>query len=93
MRGSKTTAIAPIKTIVKILKKQGIENISYGIIISIKGRKDHRVSIKHNSQSGAHLLTVTGKRYKQELRIYDVVSKEVILKILKENLGEQFRVL
>ncbi len=67
--------------------------MSYGIIVSIKGRRDHRVTIKHNSESGAHLLTVAGKRYKQEFRIYDNVSREVILNILKENLGEAFRIL
>ena len=93
MRGSKTTAIEPVKLINKILKKHGITNISYGIIISIKGRRDHRATVKHFSESGAHLLTVTGKRYKQEFRIYDDVSPEVILTILKENLGEQFRIL
>ena len=93
MRGSKTTAINSIKKIVKILKKQGITNISYGIIVSIKGRRDHIATIKYNSESGAHLITVTGKRYKQEFRIYDDVSKEVILRLLKEKLGEAFRVL
>lgn len=93
MRGSKTTAIDPVKKMVKILKKQGITNISYGIIISIKGRRDHRVTVKHNSESGAHLLTLTGKRYKQEFRIYDDVSREVILNILREKLGEVFRIL
>ncbi|MCD5390157.1 MAG: hypothetical protein LR005_02125 [Candidatus Pacebacteria bacterium] len=93
MRGSKTTATDPVKKMVKILKKQGITNISYGIIISIKGRRDHRATIKHNSESGAHLLTITGKRYKQEFRIYDDVSREVILNILKDKLGEAFRIL
>ncbi len=93
MRGSKTTATDPVKKIKKILHKNGITNTSYGIIISIKGRRDHRATIKHNSESGAHLLTVTGKRYKQEFRIYDDVSKDVILHILEKNLGEAFRIL
>ena len=93
MRGSKTTAIEPVKVIIKILKKQDITNISFGIIITVKGRRDHRVTIKHTSESGAHLLTITGKKYKQQLRIYDAVSSEVILNILKKNLGEQFRIL
>lgn len=93
MRGSKTTAIDSVKIINKVLKKYEITNTSYGIIISIKGRRDHRTTIKHNSESGCHLLTVTGKRYKQEFRIYDDVSVEVILNILKQNLGEQFRIL
>lgn len=93
MRGSKTTAIDAVKKISKILQKNGINNISYGIIVSIKGRRDHRATIKHNSESGAHLLTVTGKRYKQEFRIYDEVSKEVILSILEKKLGEAFRIL
>lgn len=93
MRGSKTTAIDAVKIINKILKKYHITNTSYGIIISIKGRRDHRATVKHTSESGAHLLTVTGKRYKQQFRIYDEVSKDVILNILKENLGEQFRIL
>jgi len=93
MRGSKTTAIHSVKVINKLLKKQGIVNTSYGIIISIKGRRDHRTTVKHNSESGAHLLTVTGKMYKQEFRIYDDVSPEVIMNILKDNLGEQFRIL
>ena len=93
MRGSKTTAIDPVKVVNKLLKKHNITNTSYGIIISIKGRRDHRSTIKHVSESGCHLLTITGKRYKQQFRIYDDVSKEVILEILKNNLGEQFRVL
>ncbi len=93
MRGSKTTAIEPVKIINKLLKKQNITNTSYGIIISIKGRKDHRITVKLTSESGCHLMTVTGKMYKQQFRIYDDVSPEVILNILKENLGEQFRIL
>ena len=93
MRGKKTTATDPVKKIEKVLKKQGINDISYGIIVSIKGRRDHRTTIKHSSESGAHLLTITGKRYKQELRIYDDISPEVILNILKEKLGEAFRIL
>lgn len=93
MRGNKTTAINSVKIINKLLKKYGITNTSYGIIISIKGRRDHRTTIKHSSESGAHLLTVTGKMYKQEFRIYDDVSPDVIINILKENLGEQFRIL
>ena len=93
MRGNKTTAIASVRTINTVLRKHGITNTSFGIIVSIKGRRDHRTTIKHRSESGAHLLTVTGKRYKQEFRIYDDVSPEVIMNILKQNLGEQFRVL
>lgn len=93
MRGSKTTATDPVRKIVKILHKQNITNTSYGIIVSVKGRRDHRATIKHSSESGAHLLTVTGKRYKQELRIYDEVSPEVIMDILEKNLGEAFRIL
>ena len=93
MRGNKTTAIDGVKIINKLLKKYGIVNTSYGIIISIKGRRDHRTSVKHNSETGCHLLTITGKRYKQEFRIYDDVSPEVIMNILRENLGEQFRIL
>ena len=93
MRGSKTTAIEPVKIINKILKKHGITNTSFGIIVSVKGRRDHRATLKHSSQSGSHLLTVTAKKYKQEFRIYDDVSPEVIMNILKQNLGEQFRIL
>lgn len=93
MRGNKTTAIDGVKVINSLLNKHGITNTSFGIIISIKGRRDHRTTIKHSSESGAHLLTVTSKRYKQEFRIYDDVSFEVIMNILKQNLGEQFRIL
>ena len=93
MRGNKTTAIAPVKKIAHLLKKHELHNLSYGIIVSIKGRRDHRATIKHTQESGAHLLTITGKRYKQELRIYDNTSREFILKLLKENLGESFRIL
>lgn len=93
MRGNKTTAIDAVRVINKILKKYGIINTSYGIIISIKGRRDHRAAVKHSSKTGCHLLTVTGKRYKQEFRIYDDVSKDVIMNILTENLGEQFRIM
>jgi len=93
MRGNKTTAIESVKIINKLLKKHRITNTSYGIIVSVKGRRDHRTTVKHTSESGAHLLTVTGKRYKQQFRIYDDVSPEVIMNILRENLGEQFRIL
>ena len=93
MRGNKTTAIDSVKLIQKILHKHGITNTSFGIIVSIKGRRDHRTTIKHRSESGAHLLTVTGKMYKQEFRIYDDVSPNVILGILEKSLGEQFRIL
>jgi len=93
MRGNKTTAIDGVKVINKLLKKKGITNTSFGIIISIKGRRDHRTTVKHTSLSGAHLLTITSKMYKQEFRIYDDVSPEVIMDILRDNLGEQFRIL
>lgn len=93
MRGNKTTAIDPVKVINKLLKKHRITNTSYGIIVSIKGRRDHRVTIKHTSKTGCHLLTVTGKMYKQEFRIYDDVSAVVIIDILQNNLGERFRIL
>ncbi len=81
------------KHINKLLKKHGITNTSYGIIIFIKDRRDHQTTIKCKSESGSHLLTVTGKMHKQEFRIYDDVSHELILNILKQNLGEQFRIL
>ena len=93
MRGNKTTATEPVKQINKLLKRHGITKTSYGIIVFIRGRRDHRTTVKHSSETGSHLLTVTGKMYKQEFRIYDDVSPEVILNILKQNLGEQFRVL
>ena len=93
MRGSKTTAIESVKTINKVLKKHGITNTSYGVIVFVKGRRDHRTTVKHSSESGSHLLTVTAKMYKQQFRIYDDVSPTVILNILKQNLGEQFRIL
>ena len=93
MRGSKTTAIDPARKITKILKKEGLHNISYGIIVSVQKRRDHRISIKLSYESGAQLLSITGKRYKQELRIYDDISREKILQILKNRLGETFRIL
>ena len=93
MRGSKTSAIDPVKKIVHLLKKKSVDNISYGIIISIKGRRDHRVSVKCSPESGALLLSVTGKRYKQELRIYEKISQEDLCALLRENLGENFRIL
>lgn len=93
MRGSKTTAIDQVKVIVKVLKKNMITNISYGIIIQVKNRRDHRTTIKLTSESGAHLMSITGKMYKQEFRIYDNVSQKVIKDILKKNLNESFRIL
>ncbi|WP_456476312.1 hypothetical protein, partial [Oceanithermus sp.] len=90
---SKTSVIDPAKKIVRILNKEGLRDISYGIIISIKGRRDHRVTVKCNRESGAHLISVTGKRYKQELRMYEKISQEQLLGILKEKLGENFRIL
>lgn len=93
MRGNKTTAIDAVKTINTLLAKHHITNTSFGIIISVRGRRDHRSTIKHQSESGAHVLTVTSKMYKQEYRIYDDVSPEVIMNILRQNLGEQFRIL
>lgn len=93
MRGKKTTATDSVKIISNLLKKHNITDTSYGIIISVKNRRDHRTTVKHSSDKGCHLLSVTSKLYKQEFRIYDDVSKSVILKILNENLGEQFRIL
>lgn len=93
MRGNKTTAIDQVKYLNKILKKHGIEDVSYGIIVSVKNRRDHKTTIKIASQKGNHLVTVTTKLYKQEFRIYDDVSSEVLRNILKQNLGEQYRVL
>lgn len=93
MRGNKTTALESVQYINKLLAKHNITNTSYGIIVFVKNRRDHRTTIKLSSESGAHLLTVTGKLYKQEFRIYDEISAEVLLAILKKNLGEQFRIL
>ena len=93
MRGNKTTATEPVKVINKIFKKYGITDTSYGIIVPIKNRKDHRVTIKYVAETGAHKLVVTGKYGKQEFRIYDDVSQEYLYEILKENLGEQYRIL
>jgi len=93
MRGNKTTALKSVQYINKLLAKHNITNTSYGIIVFVKNRRDHRTTIKLSSESGAHLLTVTGKLYKQEFRIYDEVSAEVLLAIFKKNLGEQFRIL
>jgi len=93
MRGNKTTAIEPVQKINKLLKKYNITNTSYGIIVQVKGRRDHRASVKHRLKSGCHELSITGKRYKQEYRIYDKVSTDVLMNILKENLGERFRIL
>ena len=93
MRGNKTTAIDGVTKINKILKRHGIKDVSYGIIIQVKNRKDHRITVKITEQSGALLLSVTGKRYKQEFRIYNDVSKEYLKNILEKDLGEQFRFL
>lgn len=93
MRGKKTSVIDTAKPVLKIFKKQNISDISFGIIISVKNRKDHRSTIKITELSGCHLLTITGKMYKQEVRIYDNVSRDVIIDILKNNLGEQYRIL
>lgn len=89
-RGKKTTIIPQAKEIEKVLRKNGISDISYGIIIPVKGRKDHIVTIKRSDESGAHLLIVVSKRYKQQIRVYDAVSSDVIEKILR-SLGENFR--
>lgn len=93
MRGKKTSLIDTAEPILKILKKHEISDISYGIIVSIKNRKDHRTSIKVTAESGCLLMTLTGKRYKQELRIYGEYTSKYIQKILKPNLGEQYRFL
>ncbi len=92
MKGNKTTAIEPVRTIHKLLKKNGIEKISYGIIVSIKGRRDHRAQVKIKQDTGCILCTVTSKRYKQEFRIYESVSTEFLVELCQKNLGEQFRI-
>jgi hypothetical protein len=93
MRGKKTSVIDTAEPILKLLKKNSITDISYGIIISVKDRKDHRTSIKITPESGCLLMTLTGKRYKQELRIYGILEKEEIERNLKKELGEQYRIL
>ena len=93
MRGKKTSSIDAIKIITKILEKNNIQEISYGIIVFVKNRKDHKVSVKIQELSGALLITATSKRYKQEIRIYGDETKESITKILQEELGENFRIL
>tara|TARA_B100001765_G_scaffold215143_1_gene185675 strand:+ start:1908 stop:2189 length:282 start_codon:yes stop_codon:yes gene_type:complete len=93
MRGNKTTATEPVQAINKILKKHGITNTSYGIIIPVKNRQDHRVTIKYVNETGAHKLVVTGKYGKQEFRIYDDISEDYLREILISNLGEQYRIL
>lgn len=93
MRGSKTTALDAVQKINSLLAKHGIIHTSYGIIVSIKGRRDHHTTIKHRSHSGCHLLTIISKMYKQEFRIYDNISPNTLMNILKKNLGEQYRFL
>lgn len=91
MRGKKTTAIQKVKEIDTILKKNGIYDTSFGIIIPVRKRRDHRVTVKYIHEGSCHLLSVTTKLYKQEYRIYDQVTKNTLVGILKEHLGEQFR--
>ncbi len=93
MRGSKTTAIKHVRAIVKILNKENILNISYGIIINVRNRRDHTLSIKIRNESGAKLISVTSKLYKQELRIYDNVSEKILKDIIKNKLTGKFRLL
>ncbi len=93
MRGKKTSLIEALEKVVLILKKNKINEIAYGIIIPVKKRKDHRVSVKIQEKSGAILISATGKRYKQEIRVYGAQEKEMIKKILQEKLGENYRFL
>jgi len=93
MRGNKTTATKNTQTIVKVLKKYHITDIGYGIIIPVYDRRDHRTTLKITEQSGCLLVTITGKRYKQELRIYDVINKKDLKHIIKENINESFRLI
>lgn len=93
MRGNKTTLSDAGKKIYKILQKNNITDISFGIIIQVKNRRDHRITIKHKEESGCHLLSITGKYYKQELRIYNPISKKELLSILQENKNENIRIL
>jgi len=93
MKGKKTSITEPAKIILKVLKKQNITDASFGIIVSVKNRKDHVNSVKITELSGCHLITTTGKMYKQEIRIYDNVSPEVITDVLKKGLNESFRIL
>ncbi len=93
MRGSKTTAISHVRVIVKLLKKKNIVNISYGVIVPVRHRRDNIPTIKLKLESGAKLITVTSKLYKQEFRIYDNVPQKIIKDILKKNLSKTFRIL
>lgn len=85
MRGDKTTATDASRKILAILKKEKISDISYGIIISIKQRKDSTIDVKIKEESGCLLLTITGKRYKQELRVYGIPDALVIKKMLEKS--------
>lgn len=93
MRGKKTSIIEPAEKIISILKKHHYDDFSYGIITQVRGRKDHRITIKITSKSGCLLFSITGKRYKQEIRLYRENEKENIEKILKEKLNENFRLI
>lgn len=90
MRGSKTTALAPVKVVNNLLKKYKITETSFGIIVPVKERRSSQIAIKYHFASGCHLLTFVNKRYKQEYRIYDKISKKDLLSLLKDNLGEQY---
>jgi hypothetical protein len=93
MRGKKTTALEKVQEIDCLLKKHGITDTSFGIIIPVRNRRDHRVTVKYIHEGSCHLLSITTKLYKQEYRIYDQVPKNTLMGILENNLGEQFRIL
>ena len=93
MRGSKTTATNHVKMIVRWLHKQNITNISYGIIIPVKNKRDPIPTVKIKSESGAQLITITGKLYRQDIRIYDNVSKKKLKDMIKNQFNNKLRIL
>ncbi len=92
MKGKKTTLTDASRKIYEILLKNNINKVACGIIIQVKGRKDHKISIKIKQENGCTNLSVTGKYYKQELRIYDEEIEKISQLLKKEN-DENLRIL
>ena len=86
MRGKKTTIIEALIPVVKVLIREGVEEMSAGYIRSVKGRRDATIDIKVREISGGVLLSCTTKRYHQDLRLYTKESIDEVFSLLVKTL-------
>ncbi len=93
MKGKKTTLSDAAQKVYAFLSASGVQKIACGIILRVHKRRDHKISIKVEDEKTCIKLSVTGKYYKQELRIYDGSTRDKIIQLLKEASPENIRII